>query len=189
MMRASYWLLLAAPLILLSCSHPEVQSESAQNTQLGRYRKYAWAPPARWQTPADHHIANLENEVPTAAETELASAGFIESQHSPDFYISYQVTEGSDFAQFDSDYWMAGEEPPYVPGYSNPAIVGAAPQDQNSRIFFEFVDAKTGLTFWRGSSQEITSPIGLGKNQVTQAIDQILAQYPSPTLNVALKPS
>jgi hypothetical protein len=154
---------MSALLLFAGCGSIRVRSEIAPETELGRYRTFAWFPP---QGAGPETI--VDQQIRRALQKQLASRGLTEaaSVASADFLISYHVLQEHKLAQADWGNGIYGWAPEVV-AYSDGALI------------LDFIDPRTNRVFWRGSATSAIEPPGIvNVKRLEKAATELVRHYP-----------
>src|SRR5690349_8630524 len=130
----------AAALALAGCATTNIRSYMERGSDVGRYRTYAWGPPAV-QTTGDPRLDNnrfFQERVEAAVEQQLAVRGFEKAAATPDLLVRY-------YASVEQQVNADGADRPYVScDDCRPFVFDAG------TIVVDLIDARTERLVWRG---------------------------------------
>ena len=168
-MKLFQWLGIAAIAVLSGCV--TVRSSAVPGTNLAQYRTFAWA------QPTDQSAARMERSpagqtIRSEIARNLQAKAIVQAGpgQSPDFLVAYHVVlrERPDYAGWGwggwgYGYWDGADVYTYYEG----------------TIVVDFIDPKSGQTFWRGSAtRDVDHPDNPDLGDVAGAVDKMMKTYP-----------
>jgi hypothetical protein len=162
--------LLLATIVAVGCASMRVRSEVAPDTNLGRYRTYAWKPPFNGEEP----LTIVDQQIRAALRAQLAKKGLVEVEGCPaDFLISYHVLQEHRVAVTDWGNGLYGWGPD-VTQYTEGTLV------------VDFVDPTSNQVIWRGSATgAIEHPGTVNIKRLEKATAMMVKQYPHRVASAA----
>ena len=151
-------------LLLCSCSSMQVQTAADPQTDLSRYKTFAWAPLEGSKTEG-----LLDQTLRSSVERELAAKGMQPNAESPDLLIRY----------FAASHDTVNYGP--APGYGYPAYpyYGNAYVTREGSLTMQFYDPKTRRIVWQGTATDVIGDAGASQKQVAQAVKELFERYPN----------
>jgi hypothetical protein len=156
----------AAALALSACATMNTRSFLERGGDVGRYRTYAWGPPAV-QTTGDPRLDNnriFQERVEAAVELQLAARGFEKAVEAPDLLVRYYTSVEQ---QVNAD----GADRPFVSCEDcRPFVFDAG------TIVVDLIDARTQRLVWRGWEEGSIDGVINNQQVMEKRIDQVVAR-------------
>jgi hypothetical protein len=155
--------LAAVTVATVGCASIHVHSEVAPETNLGRYRTFAWLPPFNGEEP----LTIVDQQIRGALRRQLAQKGIVEAAGGPpDFLVGYHVIQEHRVAVTDWGnglYGWAPESTPYTEG----------------TLVVDFVDPTSNQVIWRGSATSaVEHPGVVDVKRLAKATAMMMQRYP-----------
>jgi len=153
---------LFALMLASGCASMRIHAQVAPDTDLGRYRTFAWLP-SRTGDPE----TIVDQQIRSALRGPLAHKGLTETTlTAADLLIGYHVLQEHKVAVADWGNGLYGWAPDVV-AYSDGTLI------------VDFVDPRSNRVVWRGSATSAIEPPGLvDVKRLGKAAAQIVARYP-----------
>lgn len=195
-MKRLMFLFVSAAMLLGACSPYNYSAYQSRNSNLTKYRTYAWVPSeeAKVNKVFDNSIA--EENIVDAASQELNERGFSLDNREPDLLIKYTALVNDKTRNYSNpvyyrspSYYVprmayAGGRRIFYYQYVNPfpVYVGSEMRKETfeeGSVMIDVIDRKTSKVIWRGSAKgEVNNPEKV-VNDLPKVIDRIFEKFPA----------
>jgi len=179
-------LLLVLGLAMSPAWGQKVQTQYDPSTDFSRYKTYAWKERKLLTRQGPDADKQLDETIVSAVNAQLKAKGMVETQESPDLYLSYRGggLPGSQGSGEPVDVRAVDIGSPY----NTPIVAGAVPNvwfSVQGQIVFDFVDPKSSATIWSSSLQKkFKNQSELPKNfdrELDQMVRKAFRDFPPKT--------